>query len=127
MRRLHEAIGAVETYSPAEERFNRRRRTAGLFLAPAVLLLLLVVPLPGLAETGHRLAAVMAAVVVLWVSEALPMAATAPYATSIRTALEPTRRDDSVVNAIRRSRPCTNIASASTKLPMNRKLSLIHI
>ena len=30
MRRLHEAIGAVETYSPAEERFNRRRRTAGL-------------------------------------------------------------------------------------------------
>ena len=37
MRRLHEAIGAVETYSPAEERFNRRRRTAGLFLAPAVL------------------------------------------------------------------------------------------
>jgi solute carrier family 13 (sodium-dependent dicarboxylate transporter), member 2/3/5 len=77
MRRLHEAIGAVETYSPAEERFNRRRRTAGLFVAPAVLLLILALPMPGLAPAGHRLAAVMAAVVVLWVSEALPMAVTA--------------------------------------------------
>ena len=77
MRRLHEAIGAVETYSPAEERFNRRRRTAGLFLAPATLLLVLLLPMPGLSDAGHRLAAVMAAVVVLWVSEALPMAVTA--------------------------------------------------
>ncbi len=77
MRRLHEAIGAVETYSPAEERFNRRRRTAGLFVAPAVLLLVQLLPLPGLSDAGHRLAGVMAAVVVLWVSEALPMAVTA--------------------------------------------------
>ena len=77
MRRLHEAIGAVETYSPAEERFNRRRRTAGLFVAPAVLLLVWLLPMSGLSEAGHRLAAVMAAVVVLWVSEALPMAVTA--------------------------------------------------
>ena len=77
MRRLHEAIGAVETYSPAEERFNRRRRTAGLFLAPATLLLVLLLPMSGLSDAGHRLAAVMAAVVVLWVSEALPMAVTA--------------------------------------------------
>jgi solute carrier family 13 (sodium-dependent dicarboxylate transporter), member 2/3/5 len=77
MRRLHQAIGAVETYSPAEERFNRRRRTAGLFVAPATLLLVLLLPMPGLAPAGHRLAAVMAAVVVLWLSEALPMAVTA--------------------------------------------------
>jgi sodium-dependent dicarboxylate transporter 2/3/5 len=77
MRRLHEAIGAVETYSPAEERFNRRRRTAGLFLAPALLLLVLALPMPGLSGEGHRLAAVMAAVAVLWVTEALPMAVTA--------------------------------------------------
>ena len=77
MRRLHEAIGAVETYSPAEERFNRRRRTAGLFLAPAALFLVWMLPMRGLSEEGHHLAAVMAAVVVLWVSEALPMAVTA--------------------------------------------------
>jgi sodium-dependent dicarboxylate transporter 2/3/5 len=77
MRRMHEAIGAVETYSPAEERFNRRRRTAGLFLAPAVFLAVLAAPVHGLSSEGHHLAAVMALVVVLWVSEALPMAVTA--------------------------------------------------
>jgi sodium-dependent dicarboxylate transporter 2/3/5 len=77
MRTLHEAIGAVETYSPSEERFNRRRRTAGLLLAPVVLLAVLFTPMPGLAPAAHRLAAVMLTVVLLWVSEALPMAVTA--------------------------------------------------
>ena len=38
MQTFHEAVGAVETFSPAEEQFNRRRRTAGLFLAPTVFL-----------------------------------------------------------------------------------------
>ena len=37
---------ATEALSPAEERFEARRRTAGLFLAPAILLVLLVAPLP---------------------------------------------------------------------------------
>ncbi len=48
MRTFHEAIGAVETYSPAEEQFNRRRRTVGLFLAPLVLVGMLLAPLAGL-------------------------------------------------------------------------------
>jgi sodium-dependent dicarboxylate transporter 2/3/5 len=77
MRTLHGAIAAVETYSPAEERFNRRRRTIGLFLAPLLLTVLLAAPLPGLSAEAHRLAAIMVAVVVLWVTEALPMAVTA--------------------------------------------------
>ena len=38
MRTLHEAIGAVESYSPAEEAFNRRRRTWGFLLAPLIFL-----------------------------------------------------------------------------------------
>jgi sodium-dependent dicarboxylate transporter 2/3/5 len=76
MRRLHEAAGSMETYSPAEERFNRRRRTAGLFLGPAVFLILLAAPLP-LELRAHRLAAVMAMMVVFWVTEALPLAVTA--------------------------------------------------
>jgi sodium-dependent dicarboxylate transporter 2/3/5 len=94
MRRLHQAIGAVETYSPAEERFNRRRRTAGLFVAPATLLLVLLLPMSGLSEAGHRLAAVMAAVVVLWVSEALPMAVTALLGPALAVVLQvaPARR-----------------------------------
>lgn len=76
MRTLHEATGAVETYSPAEEAFNRRRRTLGLLLAPLVFLALWVAPLP-IEGPAHRLAAILATVVVLWITEALPMAITA--------------------------------------------------
>jgi solute carrier family 13 (sodium-dependent dicarboxylate transporter), member 2/3/5 len=77
MRTVHEAIGAVETYSPAEERFNRRRRTVGLLLAPIVFGAVLLTPIPGLPAPAHRQAAVMLMVIVLWVTEALPMAVTA--------------------------------------------------
>jgi solute carrier family 13 (sodium-dependent dicarboxylate transporter), member 2/3/5 len=66
----------MEVYSPAEELFNRRRRTVGLFAGPIVLLLLLVAPLP-VTAAAHRLAAVMAMMVVFWVTEALPLAVTA--------------------------------------------------
>jgi sodium-dependent dicarboxylate transporter 2/3/5 len=76
MRRLHEATRSVEVYSPAEELFNRRRRTAGLFLGPAILFALLVAPL-NLDPAAHRLAAILAMMVVLWVTEALPLAVTA--------------------------------------------------
>src|SRR4051812_36669647 len=40
---------------------------------------------------------------------------------SARAALEPTKREASAANAIRRSRRCTNIASASMKPPMKTK------
>ena len=76
MRSLHEAVGTGEAYSPAEELFNRRRRTFGLIASPVVLLGLLALPLP-LVAPAHRLAAVMAMMVVLWVTEALPLAVTA--------------------------------------------------
>jgi sodium-dependent dicarboxylate transporter 2/3/5 len=71
-----EAPVTVEAYSPGEELFNRRRRTVGLFLGPAVLLTLLIAPLP-LADAPHRLAAILAMMVVLWITEALPLAVTA--------------------------------------------------
>ncbi|MBP1607702.1 MAG: sdcS, partial [Acidobacteria bacterium] len=76
MRTMQQAFEAVETYSPAEERFNRRRRTTGLFAAPVVFGLVLLAPM-ALAPAAHRMAAVMALVVVLWVTEALPMAVSA--------------------------------------------------
>ncbi len=76
MRTFHEALDAVETYSPAEELFNARRRTVGLFLGPALLLALIAAPLP-LPLPAHRLAGVMAMMVVFWVTEALPLAITA--------------------------------------------------
>jgi sodium-dependent dicarboxylate transporter 2/3/5 len=76
VRTLHEARDVVETYSPSEHRFNRRRQTIGLILAPLTLVALLAAPLP-LAAPAHRMAGVMAMVVVLWVTEALPLSVTA--------------------------------------------------
>ena len=76
MQTFNQAMAAAEVYSPAEEQFNRRRRTVGLWLGPLMLLALWLAPLP-LATPAHRMAAILGMVVVLWVSEALPMAATA--------------------------------------------------
>jgi sodium-dependent dicarboxylate transporter 2/3/5 len=76
MQTFNQAMAAAELYSPAEEQFNRRRRTVGLWLGPLTLMALWVAPLP-LATPAHRMAAILGMVVVLWVSEALPMAATA--------------------------------------------------
>ena len=69
-------LEAAEAYSPAEEAFNRRRRTVGLFLAPLAFVVIWILPL-ALPTAAHRLAAVMAMVMVLWLSEALPLAVTA--------------------------------------------------
>ena len=77
MQTTRDVAQPVEAYSPAEERFNRLRQTAGLVLAPITLVALLLAPLPGLTPQAHRLAAILATVVVLWITEALPMAATA--------------------------------------------------
>jgi len=76
LRTLHEAVEAVETYSPAEEQFNRRRRTVGLVLAPAALALVRLTPLP-LEPAAHTMAAIISMVMVLWVTEAIPLSATA--------------------------------------------------
>src|SRR3712207_3867074 len=70
-------VEAVETITEGEARFERVRRAAGLVLAPSVFVVLLLLPLGGLKPEAHRLAALMAAVVVLWVSEALPLPVTA--------------------------------------------------
>jgi sodium-dependent dicarboxylate transporter 2/3/5 len=69
-------VQAVEAYSPAEERFNARRKTAGLVLGPLALAALLAAPLP-LPDAPHRLAAILVMMMVLWVTEALPLAVTA--------------------------------------------------
>ena len=76
MRTPHSAVEAVETYSPAEEAFNFRRRTIGLFAGPIVCISLLIAPLP-LPAPGHRVAAILAMMFVFWVTEALPLAVTA--------------------------------------------------
>ena len=68
---------ATEAYTAAEERFNRRRRTIGLVLGPLLFAAVLALPMPALSPASHRLAAVLALVVVYCVTEAVPMAVTA--------------------------------------------------
>ena len=58
-------------------RFDALRRRVGLLLGPGLFLLLLLLPLDGLTPEGRRLAAVMALVIVFWVTEALPLEVTA--------------------------------------------------
>ncbi|HVB39148.1 MAG TPA: DASS family sodium-coupled anion symporter [Vicinamibacterales bacterium] len=77
MQSFQQAIEAVDFYSPAEERFNRRRRTIGLWLAPLLFAGLLLWPTRTLSPEAHRLLAVLVAVAVLWLTEALPLAVTA--------------------------------------------------
>jgi sodium-dependent dicarboxylate transporter 2/3/5 len=62
--------------SAAEERFERHRRTIGLFLGPVVFGLMLLIPFD-LDGNQHRLAAILAFVVVWWVTEAIPIPMTA--------------------------------------------------
>ncbi len=62
-----------------EQRFELLRRRTGLVLAPLLFAFVLSANFESLANNhaAHRLAAVMAAVVVLWVTEAIPMPLTA--------------------------------------------------
>lgn len=67
----------AERRSPAEVRFERRRRWVGLVAGPAAFLLLLAVPPPGLGTEAARLVAVVALVLAWWVTEAVPLPVTA--------------------------------------------------
>ncbi len=58
--------------SPAEERFERGRRSVGLVLAPLLLVVVLLAPLD-LEQQQHTLAAVLALVICLWITEAVPI------------------------------------------------------
>jgi sodium-dependent dicarboxylate transporter 2/3/5 len=60
-----------------EEEGAGTRRARSFALAAAIAALVYAFPLPGLPEEGRRLAAVMALVATLWVTEVLPLAATA--------------------------------------------------
>ncbi|MBI4003795.1 MAG: DASS family sodium-coupled anion symporter [Candidatus Omnitrophica bacterium] len=56
---------------------DRWRRTAGLGLGPLVALSLLFLPLPSLSPVAHRLASIVALVVIFWLTEAIPIPVTA--------------------------------------------------
>jgi hypothetical protein len=64
---------ALGNLNEGEGRVLRTRRRLGLTLAPLLFAVLLATPMPALRPEAHRLAGVTAAVVVLWITEALPM------------------------------------------------------
>lgn len=65
-----------EAMSAAEARFEILRRRSGLILAPLTFTTMWLAPL-GLPDSAHRLAAILATVVVLWITEVIPMAMSA--------------------------------------------------
>ncbi len=66
----------LEVLSEAEARFDRARKRIGLLAGPTLSVLLFFLPLD-LPPNAHATAALMAGVVVYWVTEAIPMAMTA--------------------------------------------------
>lgn len=77
MPSVEESFEPPETISPGEAKFEAIRKGVGYFLAPAVFLVIFFFPFQDLKPEAHRLAAIMAAVIVLWLCETLPMTATA--------------------------------------------------
>ncbi len=72
-------IEPIVPMSELERRFEKARVRAGLALAPLLFVGILFAPIAPLRDKpeAHRLAAVMAAVIALWITEALPMPVTA--------------------------------------------------
>lgn len=67
----------VEPLGALERQFERWRTRVGLVLAPLAAAGVWWAEFPSLSPEAHRLGAILSAVVVLWITEALPMPATA--------------------------------------------------
>ncbi len=62
-----------QTISAAEERFEQFRKHSGLIVAPVIFLIIYIAPISILNEQAHTLAALVGFIVVLWLTEALPL------------------------------------------------------
>ncbi len=98
-RTLDEQEGRL---TEAEKRFERNRRTVGLFLGPIVLLAMLAFPFD-LAPEQQRLLAILAFVVVWWITEAIPIPVTALLGVVLCVVLEavpPPQGDDTAADVV---------------------------
>ncbi len=76
-KRYRDLAEAQESLTAPQLAFERRRRSVGLFLGPALFLALLLVPPAGLPVPAARLVAVLAWILTWWVTEAVPIPVTA--------------------------------------------------
>ena len=76
----------AETISALEAAFERRRRAAGVLLAPLAFAAVYWLS-AGLGSQGQTMASILAAVVVLWICETLPLPATALFGAVLCIAL----------------------------------------
>lgn len=67
----------------AENRFEWWRQRVGLVLGPLLAIALWFVPMPGLTPQAHALVSVLAVTIIFWITEAIPMAATALLAPAL--------------------------------------------
>ena len=72
----------------AELRFDESRRKVGIVAGPLMFLLVLAWPFTSLSPEAHRLAAVMALVIVFWITEALPLAVTSLLGPSLAIVMQ---------------------------------------
>jgi sodium-dependent dicarboxylate transporter 2/3/5 len=86
--RFSDSVSApLEALSAAEQRFDRARRTFGLFAGPALLLALLAFPPPAPGPEAARLVAVLGLVLVWWMTEAVPIPVTSLLGPALAVAL----------------------------------------
>ncbi len=76
-------VEVKETLTAGEEKFERWRRMVSLFLGPILFLILLIIPMPGISPSAHRLSAVLSWVLIYWMGEAIPIPATALLGSSL--------------------------------------------
>jgi sodium-dependent dicarboxylate transporter 2/3/5 len=75
--RAGDSAEVIETLSSGEQRFERVRGTLGLALGPLLFAALIAFPPPAPNEAAARLAAILAWVLVWWITEAVPIPVTA--------------------------------------------------
>ena len=98
-RTLDEQEGRL---TESERRFERNRRTVGLFLGPIVLVAMLAFPFD-LEPEQQRLLAILAFVVVWWITEAIPIPVTALLGVVLCAILEaapPPEGDDTAADVV---------------------------
>jgi len=85
---MSEETAPSKTAPPGEKRgFDYWRRTTGFFLAPTVAIIIWLIPFDNLSVEAHRLAGVASLVIIFWITEAIPIPATALLGVSLAVLL----------------------------------------